>query len=61
MENQTEVEKIEVKYDILRLSHEMLHQNFQQLRDEMESLTKNNDILWKVIAMLMEKIDDGKR
>jgi hypothetical protein len=33
-----------------------LHQDFQQAQDKIEALEKSNDVLWKVVAFLMEHI-----
>jgi hypothetical protein len=33
-----------------------LNEQFQQAQDQIEFLTKSNDILWKVISFLMEHI-----
>jgi len=47
-------------YSELKAAHDKLHEQFQQLQDEIEGLEKSNDVLWKVVAFLMENID-GKR
>ena len=33
-----------------------LHQDLQQAQDQIEALEKSNDVLWKVVAFLMEHI-----
>ena len=42
--------------DALRAENKKLHQDFQQIQDQLEALTKSNDVLWKVVAFLMEHI-----
>jgi cell division protein FtsB len=42
--------------DALRAENKQLHQNFQQLQDQVEELEKSNIVLWKVISFLMENI-----
>jgi hypothetical protein len=33
-----------------------LNEQFQQAQDQIEALEKSNDILWKVVALLLEHI-----
>ena len=33
-----------------------LNEQFQQAQDQIEALQKSNDVLWKVVAFLMEHI-----
>ena len=35
---------------------QQLNEQFQQAQDQIEALQKSNDVLWKVVAFLMEHI-----
>jgi FtsZ-binding cell division protein ZapB len=54
----TNEDKSGLKYanDHLQAENKRLHEQYQQLQDQIEALEKSNDVLWKVVAFLMEHI-----
>jgi hypothetical protein len=46
----------EIKFVQQEMELKRLHQDFQQAQDKIEALEKSNDVLWKVVAFLMEHI-----